>query len=126
MLCILTVTIHVQRVASLLKVVVQEMDQRFFKQTEDLRKQKSTYKSREEKLQTKIRVLETLATGTPEENEVALNQLQKRKIEKMEIEEKKKLEEEDVVRLRKQKESSDSQVSGHNTQVRTRLDEKNL
>lgn len=99
------------RVASLLKVVVQEMDQRFFKQTEDLRKQKSTYKSREEKLQTKIRVLEALATGTSEENEVVLNQLQKTKIEKMEIEEKKKLEEEDVVRIRKQKESSDSQVT---------------
>ncbi|KAK1353367.1 Kinesin-like protein KIN-14J [Heracleum sosnowskyi] len=98
------------RVASLLKVVVQEMDQRFFRQNEDLRKQKSTYKSREEKLRTKIRVLETLATGTTEENEVVLNQLQKTKIEMMEIEEKKKLEEEDIIRLLKQKESSDSQI----------------
>ncbi|KAK1383710.1 hypothetical protein POM88_021445 [Heracleum sosnowskyi] len=65
------------RVASLLKVVVQEMDQRFFRQNEDLRK--ITYKSHEEKLQTKIRVLETLATGSTEENEVVLNQLQKTK-----------------------------------------------
>ncbi|WOG81249.1 hypothetical protein DCAR_0100394 [Daucus carota subsp. sativus] len=98
------------RVASLLKVVIQEMDQRFFRQAENLRKQKCTYKSREEKLQTKIRVLETLATGTTEENEVVLNQLQKTKMEKMEIEEKKKLEEEDAVRLLKLKESSDNHV----------------
>lgn len=34
----LIITLHVQRVASLLKVVVQEMDQRFFRQSEELRK----------------------------------------------------------------------------------------
>ncbi|XP_074361509.1 kinesin-like protein KIN-14J [Apium graveolens] len=62
--------------------------------------QKCASKFREEKLQAKIKVLETLATETTEENE----------IEKMEIEKKKKLEEEDLVRLRKHKESSDSQV----------------
>lgn len=38
MFCILIITLHVQRVASLLKVVVQEIDQRFFRQSEDLRK----------------------------------------------------------------------------------------
>ncbi|GFZ01406.1 P-loop nucleoside triphosphate hydrolases superfamily protein with CH (Calponin Homology) domain-containing protein [Actinidia rufa] len=65
----------------------------------------------EEKYQSKIRVLETLTTGTSEENEVVMNQLQQMKIEKTEIEERKKFEEQDVVRLMKEKDHSDRQIS---------------
>ncbi|KAL0331226.1 UNVERIFIED_CONTAM: Kinesin-like protein KIN-14J [Sesamum angustifolium] len=92
-----------QRVASVLKLVVQEIEQRVTKQADNMRKQSNMYKSREDRYHTKIRALETLATGTTEENEVVMNQLQQMKIEKTKIEEKKKLEEQDLIKLRKEK-----------------------
>ncbi|XP_073131148.1 kinesin-like protein KIN-14J [Henckelia pumila] len=100
-----------QRVASMLKLVVQEIEQRVSKQTENMKKQGSVYKSREDRYQVKIRALETLATGTTEENEIVMNQLQEMKIEKTKIEEAKKLEEQDLIRLRKEKDICESQIS---------------
>ncbi|XP_073020117.1 kinesin-like protein KIN-14J [Primulina eburnea] len=99
-----------QRVASMLKLVVQEIEQRVSKQTDTMKKQGSLYKSREDRYQLKIRALETLATGTTEENEIVMNQLQQMKIEKTKIEEKKKLEEQDLIRLRKEKDTCESQI----------------
>lgn len=51
-----------------------------------------------EKYQSRMRILETLATGTSEENET-------------EIEENKKLEEQDVIRLVQEKDGSEIQIS---------------
>lgn len=86
-----------QRVACLLRKVVQEIERRISTQAEHLRtviyllcffywfllsspyqffsiglclQQNNLFKSREEKYQSRIRVLETLATGTNDENQV--------------------------------------------------------
>ncbi|KAK6158248.1 hypothetical protein DH2020_005562 [Rehmannia glutinosa] len=99
-----------QRVASVLKLVVQEIEQRVSKQSDNMRKQSNLYKSREDRYHSKIRALETLATGTSEENEVIMNQLQQMKVEKTKIEEKKKLEEQDLIKLRKEMDSCESQI----------------
>lgn len=92
-----------QRVGSLLKLVEQEIEQRVSKHAESFRKQSNLYKSREEKYQSKIRALETLTAGTTEENEIVINQLQQIKLEKLKIDEKRKAEEQDVIRLMRQK-----------------------
>uniref|UniRef100_A0A5B6YQ47 Kinesin-like protein n=1 Tax=Davidia involucrata TaxID=16924 RepID=A0A5B6YQ47_DAVIN len=98
------------RVASLLKKVVQEFERRMSVQAENLKHQNNLCKAREGKYQSRLGVLETLATGTTEENEVVMNQLQQIKIEKAKIAEKKKLEEQDVVRLMKEKDQNDTQI----------------
>ncbi|XP_026434413.1 kinesin-like protein KIN-14M isoform X3 [Papaver somniferum] len=57
------------RVACLLRKVVQEIERRISAQAEHIRTQNNTYKAREEKYQSRIRVLETLATGSSEESQ---------------------------------------------------------
>ncbi|GFZ01375.1 P-loop nucleoside triphosphate hydrolases superfamily protein with CH (Calponin Homology) domain-containing protein [Actinidia rufa] len=69
--------------------------------------QNNRYKILEEKYQSRIQVLETLATGTLEENEN----------EKIEIEEKKKLEEQDVIRLMQEKDHAEFQISALKQQL---------
>ncbi|BBH03365.1 P-loop nucleoside triphosphate hydrolases superfamily protein with Calponin Homology domain [Prunus dulcis] len=99
------------RVAYLLRKVMQVIEQRFANQAVNLRIQNNIYKAREEKFLLKIKVLETLASGTTEENEVVLKLLQSMKIEKFDIEEKKKLEEQDAVRLKEEKDRRDKEIS---------------
>lgn len=99
------------RVAFLLKKVVQEIEQRISRQAEDSKKQNNLYKSREEKYNSRLRVLETIVTGITEENEVVMNQLQRIKIEKNMIEEKKKLEDRDLVRLTKENDHCNFEIS---------------
>ncbi|PIN15103.1 Kinesin (KAR3 subfamily) [Handroanthus impetiginosus] len=106
-----------QRVASVLKLVVQEIEQRVSKQADNMRKQTSLYKSREDRYHSKIKALETLVTGTTKENELVMNQLQQMKIEKTKIEEKKKLEEQDLIKLRKEKGSRESQIISLNEEL---------
>ncbi|KAL1532717.1 kinesin-like protein KIN-14J [Salvia divinorum] len=96
-----------QRVASVLKLVVQEIEQRVSKQADNMRKQSRLYKSHEDRYLSKIRVLETLATGTSEENEVVVTQLQQMKIK---IEENKKHGEQELIKLRKEKGVCESQI----------------
>ncbi|KAG2303197.1 hypothetical protein Bca52824_031848 [Brassica carinata] len=91
-----------QRVACLLRKVVLEIERRISTQSEHLRTQNSVFKSREEKYQSRIKVLETLASGTSEENEIATKQLRRIRTEKSKLEEKKKTKEEDVVKLEKE------------------------
>nr|XP_029119048.1 kinesin-like protein KIN-14C [Elaeis guineensis] len=90
-----------QRVACLLRKVVQEIERRISTQAEHIRNQNNLIKAREEKYQSRIKLLETLATGTNEETQM----------EKSRTEERKKVSEEDVVRLMKEKEDSDNIVS---------------
>uniref|UniRef100_A0A2C9WKI9 Kinesin motor domain-containing protein n=1 Tax=Manihot esculenta TaxID=3983 RepID=A0A2C9WKI9_MANES len=81
----------------LMKKVVQVIEQRFSFQAENLKDQNNLYSIHTEKYQSKIRALETLASGTTKEIE----------IEKTEIERKEKVEELDLIRLKEEKNHSD-------------------
>ncbi|KAJ7944923.1 Kinesin-like protein [Quillaja saponaria] len=98
-------------VGYLLSKILQMIERRFSNQAESLKNQSNHFKAREAKYQSRISVLETLAMGTTEENEVVAGQLQKLKFEKTKLEEKKKLEEQDVVRLKKEKDHSEFEIS---------------
>ncbi|KAG5536203.1 hypothetical protein RHGRI_023854 [Rhododendron griersonianum] len=127
------------RVACLLRKVVQEIERRISTQAEHLRTQSNLFKAREEKYQSRIKVLEALATGTNEESQVVMNQLQQikailkflscfwlvgifssvdilgvifnaLKTEKTKMKEKKKVEEQDVIRLVKEKEHINNEI----------------
>ncbi|KAL4603838.1 hypothetical protein ACB092_10G152500 [Castanea dentata] len=97
-------------VAWLLRKVVQVIEQRISTQAENLKIQNKLFKAREEKYQSKIRVLETLSIGAAEEFEVVMDQFQHIKIEKAKTENKKKLEEHDMIELRKQKDHCDIEI----------------
>lgn len=79
------------RMACLLRKVLQIIERRMSVQAENFKHQNDVYKSREQKFQSRIKVLETLAKGTCEENEVALKNLESIKIEKIKVEERKKI-----------------------------------
>ncbi|CAL9052793.1 unnamed protein product [Musa banksii] len=100
-----------QRLPCWLRKVVQEIERRISTQAEHIRNQNNLIKAREEKYQSRIRVLETLATGTKEETQIAMNQLHLLKTEKQKIEERNKLGEEDMARLTKEKEKTDQIIS---------------
>ncbi|KAK6947787.1 Calponin homology domain [Dillenia turbinata] len=98
------------RVGSLLLKVVHEIERRFSNQAENFMMQNDILKARNEKYQSRLRVLETLATGTKEENEILVNQLQQMKIEKKKIEEKKKSEDQELSRLMKENDCAHTQI----------------
>ncbi|KAG8659199.1 hypothetical protein MANES_02G021900v8 [Manihot esculenta] len=98
---------HIQHMVHILKKVIQVIEQRFSIQAENLRDQNNLYGIHTEKYQSKIRVLETLASGTAVEIEVLLSQLQKIKIEKIKIEHKEKLEEQELHKLKEEKNHND-------------------
>ncbi|XP_059276175.1 kinesin-like protein KIN-14J [Lycium ferocissimum] len=100
-----------QCVASLVKLVVQEIEERVSKQADNLRKQNGLYKSREERYQSRVKALETLAVGTTEEHEVIMKKLQQIKIEKAKIEEKEKLQEKELIRLMEENDHYKMQIS---------------
>ncbi|KAM0982952.1 hypothetical protein ACFX2J_015678 [Malus domestica] len=101
-----------QRVSCLLRKVVQEIERRISTQAEHLRTQNNLFKAREEKYQSRIRVLETLASGTSEESELIMNHLQQIKNERTRMEAKKKTDDEDVIRLMKEKDQCNLEISG--------------
>ncbi|AAF25983.1 F15H18.10 [Arabidopsis thaliana] len=77
---------------SLLSIVNGILDETIERKNGELPQQNSVFKAREEKYQSRIKVLETLASGTSEENET----------EKSKLEEKKKDKEEDMVGIEKE------------------------
>ncbi|KAG6634066.1 kinesin-like protein KIN-14J isoform X1 [Carya illinoinensis] len=97
-------------VAWLLRKVMQVIEERSSTVAGNLKTLNKLCKVREEKYQSRIRVLETLATGTSEEVEVIVKQLQELKIEKTKIEDKKKLEEQDMLKLQEEKDRSDMEI----------------
>ncbi|XP_060169099.1 kinesin-like protein KIN-14C [Lycium barbarum] len=99
------------RVACLLRKVVQEIERRISTQAEHLRTQNNLFKTREEKYQSRIRVLEALATGTSEETQIVMNQLQQIKNVKIKMDGEKKNENHDVVRLMKEKDVHSQEIS---------------
>nr|QWT43337.1 kinesin-like protein KIN14H [Citrullus lanatus] len=99
------------QVAYILRKVVQVLEQRILTHAGNLRHQSNLLKAREEKFLSKLRVLETLATGTTEENEVVMNQLQRLKIEMFKVEEMKNCGEQDKMALKEQKALCDVELS---------------
>ncbi|KAK9072396.1 hypothetical protein SSX86_008830 [Deinandra increscens subsp. villosa] len=82
------------RVACLMRKVVQEIERRISTQAEHLRTQNNLFKTREEKYQSRIRVLEALANGTSGDPKViTLNNIH---TSKYMYEEKKTTEDEDI------------------------------
>nr|KYP61580.1 Kinesin-4 [Cajanus cajan] len=96
------------RVACLLKKVTQELERRMSTQAEHLRTQNNLFKAREEKYQSRIRVLEALASGTKDGSEV-------KKIK----EEQKKLDENAVIRLIKEQENKNLEISAFKIELET-------
>ncbi|XP_039800202.1 kinesin-like protein KIN-14K [Panicum virgatum] len=96
------------RVVYLLRKVVQEIELRLCIQAEHIRSQNIIIKTREEKYCSKIKALEILVNGTNEENKMAANRLRILKDEKSKIEERRKVSEQDVHRLMKEKEHSET------------------
>ncbi|KAK9039788.1 hypothetical protein V6N11_014977 [Hibiscus sabdariffa] len=91
------------RVACLLRKVVQEIERRISTQADHLRTQNSLFKIREEKYQSRIRVLEALATAENGEETKTENSKveEKRKVENSKVEEKRKVENSTVEEKRK-------------------------
>ncbi|XP_074317209.1 kinesin-like protein KIN-14C [Silene latifolia] len=85
-----------QRVAYLLRKVVQEIERRIATQAEHLRTQSNLFKAREEKYQSRIKVLDALAKGTSEESEIVMNQLKHMKYERSKMEENKRSQQQDM------------------------------
>ncbi|CAN0902307.1 Kinesin-like protein KIN-14P [Linum grandiflorum] len=98
------------RVACLLRKVVQEIERRISTQAEHLRTQNNLFKAREEKYQSRIRVLETLASGTGEQPAVIIDQLPPIKGVKVKMEEKSKVNEE-IAKLMREKEHASIELA---------------
>ncbi|KAL6609625.1 hypothetical protein ACP70R_039594 [Stipagrostis hirtigluma subsp. patula] len=116
------------RVVFLLRKVVQEIERRLCIQADHIRSQNIIIKTREEKYRSKIKALEILVNGTNEENQMAINRLQIVKEEKSKIEERRKLGEQDVVRLMKEKEHSENIIAGLRNEIKvmTKMHEEQL
>ncbi|WVZ14700.1 hypothetical protein V8G54_012266 [Vigna mungo] len=71
------------RVACLLRKVVQEIERRISTQAEHLKTQNNIFKAREEKYHSRIRVLEALASGTDEERETERIEKEEKKVEEL-------------------------------------------
>ncbi|KAJ0265576.1 Kinesin-like protein KIN-14J [Hirschfeldia incana] len=96
--------------ASLLSALVQVIEQRISNQADNLKNQNILFRVREDKYRSRIKVLETLAAGANQENEIVSNCMERTKLEKNRIEERERSEEKDVVRLKKEKERSDAEI----------------
>nr|XP_007160373.1 hypothetical protein PHAVU_002G316200g [Phaseolus vulgaris]ESW32367.1 hypothetical protein PHAVU_002G316200g [Phaseolus vulgaris] len=96
------------RVACLLRKVSQEIERRMSTQAEHLRTQNNLFKAREEKYQSRIRVLETLASETKDESEG-----------KWVKEEEKRVDEKEVVRLIKEQKSKKMEISALKIELET-------
>ncbi|KAF8058396.1 hypothetical protein N665_1246s0016 [Sinapis alba] len=96
--------------ASLLSALVQVIEQRISNQADNLKNQNILFRIREEKYRSRIKVLETLAAGTSQENEIVTNCMEHIKLEKTRIEERERAEEKDVVHLKREKERTDAEI----------------
>ncbi|TKW16718.1 hypothetical protein SEVIR_5G317600v4 [Setaria viridis] len=114
------------RVVYLLRNVVQEIEHRIAIQADHIRNQNSIIKTREDKYRSKIKALETLVNGTNEENEMTVNRLELIEVEKSKIDEKRKLGEQDMVRLMREKENAENTIASlqQEIQILSRMHEQ--
>lgn len=99
------------RVASVLKKLIQMTEHQIAKQVDNFKKQNNVYKTREEKYQFKFKVFENLLNGAAQENELIMDKLQFIKSEKRKMEDIKKLEDVELIKLRKEKNNRDLEIS---------------
>uniref|UniRef100_A0A6N2K0C1 Kinesin motor domain-containing protein n=1 Tax=Salix viminalis TaxID=40686 RepID=A0A6N2K0C1_SALVM len=97
--------------AHIVKKAVQVIEHRVSTQAVNLKDLNNLHEVHLGKCHSRIKVLETLAAGTTEEIQVLLSQLQQIKIEKNKIEEKKTLEEQELLRIKQEKIHSDIENS---------------
>ncbi|KAF3772104.1 Kinesin, partial [Nymphaea thermarum] len=110
------------QINSLLRKLMQEIERRLATQGEHIKKLKLALKevlAREERLVSRAGVLETLASGTSEEIKIVSHQLQKIKTEKSDLEEKHRLEEQDVLRLMNEKRGTELAISSLTEELET-------
>ncbi|OEL30988.1 Kinesin KP1 [Dichanthelium oligosanthes] len=114
------------RVVYLLRNVVQEIEHRIAIQADHIRNQNSIIKTREDKYRSKIKALETLVNGTNEENEMTVNRLELIEVEKSKIDEKRKLGEQDMVRLMRDKKNAENTIASlqQEIQILSRMHEQ--
>lgn len=93
------------QLACLLRRIVLEIERRISTQAEHIRNQNNLMKAREEKYKSRIRVLEALASGNSGQIHVAEDPVQQIKMEKDKLQEKRRLVEEDLTKLIKDKEN---------------------
>ncbi|KAM0848476.1 hypothetical protein ACQ4PT_054370 [Festuca glaucescens] len=93
------------QLACLLRRIVLEIERRISTQAEHIRNQNNLMKAREEKYKSRIRVLEALASGNSGQIHVAEDPVQQIKMEKGKLQEKRRLVEEDLIKLIKDKEN---------------------
>ncbi|KAL9243421.1 hypothetical protein vseg_017311 [Gypsophila vaccaria] len=115
-----------QRVACLLRKVVQEIERRIATQGEHLRTQSNLFKSREEKYQSRIKVLEALAKGTSEESEIVMNQLQYLKSERIKLEGKKRSEQELDELVEEKKRSEQKEMEDKKIREQKEMEDKKI
>ncbi|OIW08892.1 hypothetical protein TanjilG_05867 [Lupinus angustifolius] len=89
-----------QRVACLLRKVVQEIERRISTQAEHLKTQNNLFKTREDKYQSRIRVLEVLASGSKKESENDKPKMEENKAD-----------DKDIIRLTKELEEKSMEIS---------------
>ncbi|XWS50729.1 hypothetical protein CRYUN_Cryun12cG0112300 [Craigia yunnanensis] len=87
---------------SLLSVVNGILDESVERKNAEIPHQNNLFKVREEKYQSRIRVLEALTSGPAEETKHVMNQLQQIKTENSKVEEKQKVEEQEITKLKKE------------------------
>ncbi|KAJ6705558.1 KINESIN-4-LIKE ISOFORM X1 [Salix purpurea] len=102
---------HVHHMAHIVKKAVQVIEHRVSTQAVNLKDLNILHEVHLGKCHSRIKVLETLAAGTTEEIQVLLSQLKQIKIEKTKIEEKKRLEEQELLRIKQEKIHSDIENS---------------
>ncbi|XP_057447047.1 kinesin-like protein KIN-14P [Lotus japonicus] len=119
------------RVACLLRKVVQEIERRISTQNEHLRTQKNLYKAREDKYQSRIRVLEALASGTREESEIEKTKIEEQKIHdtlqtKKETQKDNKEDEKEVTKMIKELEEKTMEIKTLKQELDNKADEKEV
>ncbi|KAH9301568.1 hypothetical protein KI387_013151, partial [Taxus chinensis] len=97
----------------MLRKIMEEFERRLLSQGEHIKKLKYALReviAREDKIVSRANGLEALAAGTAEEIKLLTNQLHKLKMDKMQVEDERKVKEQDMFRLMKEREESEAAI----------------
>lgn len=97
----------------MLRKIMEEFERRLLNQGQQMKKLKNAVRevlAREDKIIARSNILEALAAGSAEEIKLLTDQVQKIKMEKMQVEHEKKMKEHDVNRLTKESEESEAVI----------------
>ncbi|CAI9113576.1 OLC1v1014205C1 [Oldenlandia corymbosa var. corymbosa] len=107
-----------QRVALLLRKVVQEIERRISTQADHLKTQSNMFKAREEKYQSRIQVLEALAHAMSDDSENSTKEQQEQH-HKAKIEDRRKAEEQDAAKVTPAKEDHSQEIADLKQELET-------